>query len=403
MRKNTAKVIAITGSVGKSSTKEAISTVLNSHYRVRANYGSLNNELGLPLAIFGQRNGTNLVTWLWVVLKITLKTFLFDSKVDIYVLECGIDTPGDMDAILKLITPDITVITTVEEAHMEYFKTFTALVTEKWKLAHGTREGGMVIANYDNAPTLEEKNKLIKKHLIAFGLNQKADYFGHTITYNEAGTDFIISHKKQEQKLHLNLLGKVQVYTVLPAIIIAREFNIPWADIRGALLTIKALPGRLSLIPGISGAMLLEGSYNASPASMKAAVEVFKNLPAKRRIAIVGDMRELGPVAEQAHSEILTLLAKECEVICMLGPNYEKAFQNLPSHVRHQAALHHFKSREEIIHFILPKVAPGDLILVKGSQNTILLERVSAKLLADPLSAAALLPRQYGKWLRQDG
>lgn len=402
MKKNTAKVIAITGSVGKSSTKEAVFTVLKNHYRVRANYGSLNNELGLPLAIFGQRNGTNIFSWAWVVVKITLKTFVFDNKIDIYVLECGIDNPGDMDVILDLITPDITVITTVEEAHMEYFKTFAALVTEKWKLAHGTKEGGIVIANYDNSPTLEERNKIVKKHVITFGLNQKADYFGYTITYNEAGTDFFVNHKNQQQQFHLNLLGKVQAYTVLPAIIIGRQFNIPWTDIREALATIKPLPGRLSLLPGINGAMLLEGSYNASPASMKAALEVFKNLSAKRRIAIVGDMRELGPITERAHSDILTLLAKECEIICMLGPNYSQAFKDLPSHVKHQAAFHHFQTRQEIVHFILPKISPGDLILVKGSQNTILLENVSAKLLADPQSAALFLPRQYGKWLYQD-
>ena len=403
MRKNTAKVIAITGTVGKSSTKEAIFTVLKSQYSVRANYGSLNNELGLPLAIFGQRNGTNVFSWLWVVLKITFKTFLFDKKIDIYILECGIDTPGDMDVILDLIAPDIVVITSVfEEVHMEYFKDFATLVTEKWKLAHEAKEGALVIANYDNVPTLEQRSKLVKKRAITFGLNQKADYFGHTISFNEAGTDFMVRHRNNEQKFHLALLGKVQVYTVLPAIIIGREFNIPWAEIQESLLTIMPLPGRLSLLPAINGAMLLEGSYNATPSSMKAALEVFKNLPAKRKIAIVGDMRELGPVAERSHNEILTLLAKESEIVCMLGPNYEKAFQDLPSHVRHQAALHHFETREDIVKFIVPKIAPGDLILIKGSQNTILLEKVSAKLLADPSTASTTLPRQYGKWLSQD-
>ncbi len=135
---------------------------------------------------------------------------------------------------------------------------------------------------------------------------------------------------------------------------------------------------------------------------MRSAIEVLKAMPGKRKIAIVGDMRELGSIAPEAHQDILNLLAKNCTVICAFGPLYEAALQQLPAHNKAQAAFHHFTNREELTAFIIPKIGPGDVILIKGSQNTITLEKVSIELLADRSLAAKILPRQYGKWKYQD-
>ena len=398
MRKTKAKVIAITGSVGKSSTKEAITQVLNNSYKVRSNYGSLNNELGLPLAILGEKNGFNLMSWFWCILNITRKTFLFDQKVEVFVLECGIDKPGDMDAITEIISPDITVITSVESVHTLNFANFEELVQEKWKLAKAVKKGGTIIANYDNAPTHTQIPLFTEQNIITFGLNSKADFYGHTIQYDLTGTDFLVHHDDEDHHMHIPLLGKASVYTSLPAIIIGQLLHCSWMQINDRLSHLKPLPGRLTFIPGINNSMLLEGSYNASPASMKMSMEIFRTLPAKRKIAIVGDMRELGEITLESHTEILNNLLSMCELVITLGPNYAEAIEHLGKYNHNQAAIKSFLSREELIDFIVPKVAEGDLILIKGSQNTIMLEKVSIRLMADPSKADELLPRQYGKW-----
>lgn len=396
-----AKIVAITGSVGKSSTKEAVTTVLKEKYRVRANYGSLNNELGLPLAILGERNASSLLGWLWKVVKISFRTFIFDPKVEVMVLECGIDKPGDMDTILSLITPDICIITTVEEAHMQNFANHESLVHEKWKLAFGTKASGTVIANLDNPPTHNQISHVSAK-LITFGLNQKADYSAQNIQYNQKGTTYTLAAENEERLITVPTIGKVQAYITLPAIITGRILNESWSEIATGLEQLIPLPGRLNLLEGIKGCYLLESSYNASPSSMKAAIEVLKNIPGKRHIAIVGDMRELGTITPEAHLEMLTILAKECDIVCTFGPNYEAALAHLPAHTKAQAAFHHFQAREAIVDFITPKLQKDDIILIKGSQNTITLEKVSIKLMAHPELAKQVLPRQYGKWKHTD-
>ena len=396
-----AKIIAITGSVGKSSTKEAVTTVLSEKYRVRANYGSLNNELGLPLAILGERNASSPLGWLWKVCKITFRTFIFDPKVEVMVLECGIDKPNDMDAILSIIRPDISIITTVEEAHLQNFINQDALIKEKWKLAMGTKPEGLVIANYDNPPTHSQAPH-VSAQVVSFGLNQKADYSAQDIHYNQQGTTFTLVAENEQRNLTVPTIGKIQAYITLPAIIAARALQESWSEIATGLEKLIPLPGRMSILPGIKGSYLLESSYNASPSSMRAAIEILKNIPGKRHIAIVGDMRELGDLTPQAHLDILTLLAKECDIICAFGPYYQEALTHLPPHTKAHAAFHHFQTREDIVNFITPKLQTEDIILIKGSQNTITLEKVSIKLMKHPEYAKKVLPRQYGKWKHQD-
>lgn len=400
IRHTKAKIIAITGSVGKSTTKEAVTAILKPHYKVRSNYGSLNNELGLPLAILGEKSATNIFSWLWKIIRITRRTFIYDSKIEIYVLECGIDKPGDMDEILKIITPDVSIITCVESVHRENFANFEQLISEKWKLAHGTKPQGTIIANYDNEPTLTQTKLVKDQRLFTFGFNGKADFCAHDIAYDLAGTQFTVKSTNNDQPFFVSLLGKAAVYSALPAVIVGNMFGIPANDVGQSLRELKPLPGRLSVIPGIRGCTLLEGSYNASPAAMKMSLEVLRTLPARRKIAIAGDMRELGDITEEAHQEMLNQLGNVCNLVITFGPYYGAAMQKLPSQKRSQAAFQHFDNREELIKFIVPKVGPGDIVLIKGSQNTIMLEKVSIKLMADPTQASKLLPRQYGSWLK---
>lgn len=394
----TAKIIAITGSVGKSSTKESITQVLKSNYSVRSNYGSLNNELGLPLAIMGEKNIHNKLGWLWRIVVMTWKTFIHDKHIDIFVLECGIDTPGDMDKILEIITPDIAVITSVDISHTENFTNFQELIKEKWKLAHGVKKNGTIVANYDNPPTHEQIPLTKDKQIITFGLNAKADMSGGNINYDIHKMQFEAREKNDSHPININIIGRAAVYTTLPAIVVGRIFAIPWQDIQESLKELKPLPGRFTPMKGINNSMLIDSSYNASPTAMKAALEVLRDLPAKRKVAIVGDMRELGAMTAQAHTDILDQLGNVCTLVIGLGPYYGEAFKKIPSHKRSQAAFHHFDDRNELIRFIIPKISEGDLVLIKGSQNTIMLEKVTAKLMAEPERAKELLPRQYGKW-----
>ncbi len=398
--KHRPRVIAVTGSVGKSTTKEAIAMVLRARFSVRSTSGNLNNEYGVPLSILGFGAPKGALAWLSVLIAAPFRA-LFSWKVpEVFVLEYGVDHPGDMDALLAIARPHVSVVTCVETVHLEHFPSMNELIAEKEKLARGTLPGGLALLNYDNIPTRRMVER-VGVPTLTFGLNAKADFAGIDLEMTREGTTFIAKTPRAEKlPVHTKMLGKHVAYALLPALAVAEVLGIPGPEAVKHLNRVEALPGRLSLLAGTHESVLLDSTYNAEPSSMLAAIDVLREMPARRRIVVLGDMLELGARERDAHVELGRVVAGTADLAVLVGPRMEFAFNAIRNMHQGRMNAFHFMDRREAAAFLLPKVKPGDLILVKASQG-MRLESVVRELLAKKADAEAHLVRQSPDWLRR--
>ncbi len=396
-------VIGVTGSVGKTSTRHAIATVLSAKFSVSTSVHNYNNEFGLPLSILQASSpGKNMFGW--------LKILCSQPKVvDVYVLEYGIDHPGDMDYLLSIATPSLAVMTALSPVHVEFFPSMKELAEEKAKLLAAVSTDGLVVLNAD------DKNVVglgvhAKASIISYGFNETADVRAVDYTV-ETQSDFSFKPGEVFSQIHFktkdleitltNQLGKSAVSSVLAAIVIAKHLGLSDAEILSKLDKIKNEPGRMNPIAGIKGSLILDSTYNAAPASMMSALSIlseFQPVESARRFVVLGHMAELGSQTEQEHRMIGMRAAEICDRIVTVG--------EIAHHIRHGAIdagfpedhLQKFDTPEEAGRWLDANIKKGDIVLVKGSQSA-RMEKVVTDIMAEPLRAEELLVRQTGKWV----
>lgn len=395
--KHRPRVIAVTGSVGKSSTREAIAAVLKARYSVRVSTGNLNNEFGVPLAILGFAAPKGMLRWVGVLVAALFRSLFSWRAPEVFVLEYGIDHPGDMDTLLSIARPHVSVVTNVESVHLENFPSANELIAEKEKLVRGTQPGGLAILNYDNAHT-----RRMVQHApvstLTYGFNAKADFGAVAVEATREGTRFTVTTPRAERlDVRTKLLGKHVAYGMLPAVAVAEVMGISGPDAARRLAQVQGLPGRLALVEGIHGSVILDSTYNAEPTSMLAALELQRSIPARRRIAVLGDMLELGPREQESHIEMGRSVAAAVDLAILIGPRMEFAYNAIRNLRSGRMSAFHFMHRKDAIAFLLPKVKDGDLVLVKASQG-MRLEAVVRALLAHQESAEQVLVRQTSDW-----
>lgn len=403
-------VIGVTGSVGKTSTREAIACVLAHRslgeggvakkYRVRQPEKNFNNEIGLPLTILGIPNyGRNVLGWLIAFLRIKARLIVRDRNYpEILVLEYGIDAPGDMDRLIAIAKPSIGVVTAIGEipVHVEFFKNSEELAKEKQKLIEILKPNEYAILNADDAAVHEMADKT-HGHVLTYGFGERADIrvvnYELRIVRDDEGRDapdgvsFKAEYKGSVVPVRLHgALGRPQASAAAAAIAAGISLGMNLVDIAEALQKYAPQPGRMRLIQGIHGSLILDDTYNAAPESMKAALETLKNIPAKRKIAILGTMAELGSLSGQAHRMIGTQATQCADVVVGVGV----PAQYLNSNFLYDDSKSAAKSA-------VPLIEKGDLILVKGSQS-MRMERVVEALMAHPQDADKLLVRQEKSW-----
>jgi UDP-N-acetylmuramoyl-tripeptide--D-alanyl-D-alanine ligase len=396
------KIVAVTGSIGKTSTKDAIFKVLNTQFRVRRSQKSMNSEFGLLLTILDIDSGySNAGKWVWYLFKAFLHSMSKDTS-DILLLEYGVDKPGDMDFLISVAKPDIAVVTSIAPVHLAegQFKSLDEIFEEKSKLAFSLRENGVAILNIDNEYLESLSKKIPKRRILTYGVNSESGFRISSVSSDISGIRFSLFNKDQRVALEAPVLGDFEVYVLSPAYICGHVFGMKDEDIAEALKRFSLPPGRMNVIEGINDITMIDASYNSSPEALKEALNVLDKVAQKgqRKVAILGQMNELGDRSRDLHMSVGESLPKYCDILIAVGGDakyFKDAAISKGMDEKSVFFASNVKEASRLYEGILKK---GDLLLVKGSQNRVRLERFVKDFMANPEMAKELLVRQEKEW-----
>jgi UDP-N-acetylmuramyl pentapeptide synthase len=391
LRKKTVKVVAVVGSMGKTSTKLAIAAVLKEHFRVQYQDGNYNDILTVPLVLFGHANPPNLANpFAWVkIFASNRKQIKGGYLYDIAVLELGTDHPGDIAAFAKYLRVDVAVLTAIAPEHMEFFANLDAVAQEELSV---TSYSNTVIANRDLC------GDYLKGHQpITYGLHDANFYFSK-LSFNGVAYNFTLHETTREiLTMGFTALADTELYCVLAAVAVARQFDFPAAKLLQSIKQISPAPGRMRPLKGVNGSRILDDTYNASPEAAKAALDTLYKLEAPSRIALLGNMNELGEYSEAAHTEVGDYCEPaKLDLVITLGPNANAYLA--PAAIAAGCQVKTADSPYQAAEIIKPLLKEGVILLAKGSQNGVFAEEAVKQLLADPADANQLV-RQSPDWL----
>lgn len=419
LKKFKPRIIAITGSMGKTSTRMAIFHVLNKRFDVRESIQNYNNERGVPLTIINEKNGgKSIFKWAGAIIRGYKKLWSSHTQYpEILVTELGIDGPGDMDYLLRIVSPEIGVLTGVGSAHLEFFSSREQLAEEKVKVLEALPGNGLAIVNADNTLSYRNRNKTSAK-VVTYGFRENADIrvsdvhtVFHAINDTESereleadgypvGVTFKVMYQGSTVPFSVpRILGQHQILPLLPAIACGVYFGMNLVDISESLKTYKPPKSRMNLIQGLKHSLIIDDTYNASP---EAATEGLKSLADTktegRKIAVIGDMLELGAETEEGHRKIGKIAAKSCDLLVAFGERSQFiADEALKSGMSHDRVFHFIDDQRKIEQLLQNELRKGDIVYVKGSQG-MRMERVVEMLMAEPQRARDLLTRQDQSW-----
>lgn len=420
LRKYRPEIIAITGSVGKTSTKDAVALVLQGHVSTFATPQNLNTEFGVPMTIIG---GPILParTHVWkmagaciVILCRTLRLVCVRDRTypRILVLEMGADKPGDIEYLVRIAPPHIAILTAVQSAHLEGFKTIEAIEKEKKMIYSRLTQKDWIVLNADESVTAPPPDvparvfrfrragkKSIPEELL---ISKVRAHHSFTKGIRETYLSFHVSYGAESTEIYLpDIISEHCVSTASYAISVGLMYGIPLESIAHALSSYQSPKGRMRLIAGVHGTLLIDDTYNASPAAMKAALNTLKSFEIDtraRRWTVLGDMFEMGESVEEVHREVGRYAGQVAiDFLVTVGPHARTIAEEAAASGLDEAHIFRFDDPIVAARFMREKVAAGDLILVKGSQG-IRLEKCVKELMAQPERANELLVRQTNEW-----
>ena len=348
-KRSGARVVAITGSAGKTTTKEVAAGFLDARYRVFRNKGNLNNHIGLPLSLLELR-----------------------QKPEIAVVELGMNHPGEIRTLVGIAEPEVRVWTNVGDAHLGFFESPDAIAEAKAEIMEQGRPNDVLVANA-NDPRVKSRSEWFVGRVVTFGIDTTADVVATNVEHRGLeGTSADLRTPAGDARLQTPLLGMGNLANVLAATAVALEFEIPVSQIveRASALRPATHRGELMRLPG--GITLIDDSYNSSPAALgQALATIGAARGCARRVAVLGEMLELGAHASRLHEESGKAAATAgLELLITVG--------GAPAGVLADAAIAagmpparvtHVRTREEAAALALERIRPGDLVLVKGSRG----------------------------------
>lgn len=404
LKRMRAKIIGITGAVGKTSCKEVVWAVLAKKYKVLKNEKSFNSEFGLPLTILHQKSGfSSPVQWLKILIKSFFRTFFVKDEYDFIVLEMGVDKPGDMDFLTKIAPPNIAFITAIKPVHMAagQFSTLEEIFNEKKKIFDSLKEKGTALITLDDKYVSMMAGTLECKKCITYGVSEKAKVRAGDVAQTEKGLTFSVHYQNKEYRFKTTLFGEYQLSVLMPAIILGLINKVPILDIQDAIANFKLPPGRMSLIKGMNNTLILDSSYNASPEAVMESLKVldfFGRKRNKRRVFVFGNMNELGQNSREQHEDVGRKIPAHADVLITVGEDVKFAADQALKGGLSADNIKPLDSAMEAADYYKTIGQEGDIILVKGSQNNVRLEIFVKEVMANPGEAKEKLVRQSKNW-----
>ncbi len=406
LRRSQPVIIGITGTVGKTTTKEIVAHLLSAQFPVKKSEGGLNSDIGLPLTILNQKTGYNLVSWIRILFFGFLESFKKEPA-RYFVAEMGADKPGDIAHLVSIAPPHISVVTSVARVHLneDQFRDEDAIAAEKAKIVTGLGENDIAILNADNPWTFAMREKT-KARVLLFGHSDQAHIRLEKVRATLEGITFEVSYQSRRFEFQAPVVGSFLASTFLPAILIAFLLDVPLSKIQERVSSFRMPNGRLSLIEGINDSWIIDSSYNSSAYACREALLTLSALPGNRKIAVLGNMNELGSFAEEEHREIGTFAAERCDLLVTVGQDAqwiaEEASGQKPGRQStadsRQLRIKSFLNYQQAAEYVKPLIQKGDLILVKGSQNKVFLEELIKQIMKHPETAHNVLVRQGPEW-----
>jgi UDP-N-acetylmuramoyl-tripeptide--D-alanyl-D-alanine ligase len=338
------RVIGITGSVGKSTTKELTADVLEMRYRTIRNPGNLNNEIGLPLSL----------------LRLT-------ESHERAVLEMGFYVPGEIALLCELARPSVGVITNLSQVHLERAGSLEAIVAGKRELVAGLPAGpeGVAVLNADEPLVLGMADHT-RARVFTYGLTPEADLWAAEVEgQGLEGVRFVLHYRDEEVHVRVPLLGRHSVHTALRAAAVGLIEGLTWEEIVAGMQSTQSQL-RLVAVQGPSGSLLLDDTYNAAPPSVIAALNLLAELDG-RKVAVLGDMLELGDYEERGHRMVGARAAEVADALIAVGERARWIADEAKKAGMGEVVL--LKDTGEAIRHLRSQIAQGDVVLVKGSRG----------------------------------
>ncbi len=410
LKRKKPKIIAVTGSVGKTSTTAAVYTALTPFTTVRKSEKSFNSEFGIPLTILGLPTGwNNPIKWINNIIDGMMQAFFSNEYPQYLVLEVGSDRPGDIDKVVKWLPVYMAVLTRFPETpvHVEFFKDGHAVNEEDKKILKGLSKEGIIIMNADDAEMKDIPSRFSNK-IISYGISQDAAVRAENIkvTYAEEfptgmQCEVAMMGKEISQKVPLAVsgsLGMQHIYPLLAALSVVEALNFDVSKAVPVLLGHESPKGRMRIIKGVHNSVIIDDTYNSSPVSVEEALNALETIETKgKKIAVLGDMLELGVYTEREHIRIGKKAAKILDSLITVGLRSQDFITGAAEAKMAKTKMHNFANAVTALNYIKKHVKENDIVLVKGSQG-MRLEKVVKYLMADQDKAKDMLVRQEKEW-----
>ncbi|MSU76071.1 UDP-N-acetylmuramoyl-tripeptide--D-alanyl-D-alanine ligase [Patescibacteria group bacterium] len=392
-------IVAITGSVGKTTTKALTSRMLSERYRVRSSEGNFNTEIGVPLTIIGAKQPKRAGDWWNITVEAIGLLFNGEDYPELLVLELAADKPDDLKHLTSYIHPDIAIVTNVRNVHLEFYDSVERIAEEKSWVVKRLKPGGVAVLNHDDRRT-KQMHTLAPDQTLYYGFDEASNVFVTGIKQSAHGQTATLHYRDQTggktetYPVKTPLLGRHQLYAIMAAFAAARVGEVDPKQALESIATVQAPPGRLRVLRGKNKLTILDDTYNASPQAVLAALETLYHFKGPHR-AILGDMKELGQDSVKGHRDVGEVAGKFLDELVVVGEE--------SNHIAEAAKTAGMKPDK--IHFagnaieaatLINQDKKGGTVLVKAS-HTIGLEQSVKALLADPQDAKYLVQPEPDK------
>jgi len=340
-------VVGITGSVGKTSTRDMVYSVVKQKYKTLKTDGNYNNEIGLPLTVLR-----------------------YDDE-EVMILEMGMNHLGEMSRLSKIALPDIAAITNVGTAHIGELGSRENILKAKLEITDGMKDGNCLIINQDN--DMLQTVDIPRLNVVRVGKDKKSQILAKNIELNETSSSFTVEYNGKEELIHVPVQGEHNVSNALTAIAVGLELEIDIEDIKKGIQSFELTKNRMDILEKDHHVTVIDGTYNASVDSMKSSIDVLANY-SRRKVAILADMLELGNYSEKLHREVgQYVVDKHIDVLICVGKEAYYMFDQAKKQLEN---VFYYENNQQLIHDLKDMICENDIVLLKGSHSMNLKEVV---------------------------